>query len=211
MSDYEEELKASNDEAWFYHNCRGTHFTPEWGRIINGIYLWASPFRAHIPWTYQSFRGNPFDDLDGGDRAHDFGFSCPGVDDAADLIPTRIWEAMREGFDDIRYIATLEDLIQKRGKDKPKETVGAQEYLAKLRSVIRDAKVSDVTVRPEALGGNEKGEIDLDTGIVMGTGVVGSAAEAPLINAMAARFSGDDWQRIRREIARHIIALQMTP
>ena len=58
-------LKESGDEAWFYHNARGPYWTPEWSRLINGLYLWASPFTTHIPWTYQAYSDNPFDDTDG--------------------------------------------------------------------------------------------------------------------------------------------------
>jgi len=41
----------------------------------------------------------------------------------------------------------------------------------------------------------------------MGTGKVGSAEEAPLIHALATRFSGSDRQRMRERIAAHILAL----
>ena len=47
---------------------------------------------------------DPFDDTDG--AGHDFGVSFPGPGDRADLVPTRLWEAMREGGDDLRCIAT---------------------------------------------------------------------------------------------------------
>ena len=205
MDEYEAELEASGDEAWFYHNARGVHFTAEWSRIINGVYLWASPFRVHVPWTYQSYSANPFDDTDG--RGHDFGMSFPGPADPADLVPTRLWEAMREGGDDLRYIATLEAAIAEARTSKPKEAAAAQDYLGKLRALIRAAKVPQDGAATADAGTRETREVDLDTGLVMGVGRVGSAAESPLINALAQRFTGDDWQRLRERVAQHIVRL----
>ena len=208
MDEYEAELQASGDEAWFYHNARGVHFTAEWSRIINGVYLWASPFRVHVPWTYQAYSGNPFDDTDG--QGHDFGMSFPGQADPTDLVPTRLWEAMREGGDDLRYIATLEAAIAAARKAKPNAAAAAQRDLDKLRSLVREAKVPQDGQPAARAGARETREVDLDTGLVMGVGRVGSAAESPLINALAQRFTGEDWQRLRERIAQHIVRLEGT-
>ena len=208
IAEYEAELKTSGDQAWMYHNARGVHFTAEWSRIINGVYLWASPFRVHVPWTYQSYQSNPFDDTDGKvTRGHDFGMSFPGRDDPADLVPTRVWEAMREGGDDIRYIATLEAAIAKDGRVKPAAAAAATRYLAGLKSLIRSAEVADAGASPTPAGRAAAGEIDLDTGLVMGEGKVGSAEEAPLIHALATRYTGAQWQAVRERLAEHITKL----
>jgi hypothetical protein len=207
MDEYDQELKASGDEAWFYHNARGTYWTPEWSRIINGVYLWASPFTAHCPWTYQAYSENPFDDTDGPEsKGHDWGLSFPGPDDPADLVPTRCYEAMREGGDDLRYIATLEKAISDARGRKPEEAASAQRFLENLRGLIRNARStpgSAVSAQAPA-----PGAVDADTGLIMGQGAIGTAGEAPLINALAVRFDGDHWQALRREIASWIIKLQ---
>ncbi len=206
IDEYERELRQSGDEAWFYHNARGVHFTAEWSRIINGLYLWASPFSAHAPWTYQAYQQNPFDDTDGPfKRGHDFGMSFPGAEDPADLVPTRLWEAMREGGDDLRYLATLEAAIRD-ARGKPAEVRDAREFLARLRSLVRGARIAEQPDLPDDSPAG--GEIDLDTGIAMGTATVGSSAEAPLIDALARRFTGAQWREIRREIADRIVRLQ---
>jgi len=212
MDEYDAELKASDDEAWFYHNARGTWWTPEWSRIINGVYLWASPFTSHCPWTYQHYFDNPFDDTDGpATKGHDWGLSFPGIDDPADLIPTRCYEAMREGADDLRYIATLEKAVADAREKKPNETAAAQAVLDRWRNLIRKAKPSS---SPPLRGGNPATEsratkaIDADTGLIMGEGVIGTAGESPLINALATRFTSDQWQHMRREIAARIMRLQ---
>jgi hypothetical protein len=52
------------------------------------------------------------------------------------------------------------------------------------------------------------GQVDVDTGLIMGEGVIGTAAESPLINALAHRFTGDQWQGLRRQMAEWIVRLQ---
>lgn len=207
MDEYEAELRASGDEAWFYHNARGVHWTPEWSRIVNGLYLWAGPFTAHCPWIYQSYAGNPFDDTDGPEaKGHDWVLSAPGPDDPADLVPTRCYEAMREGFDDLRYLATLEAAIEGARAKAPDAAAKAKAFADRLRGSIRGARPGPADATPgPALSG---GPVDADTGLIMGQGSVGSAQEAPLIHALATRFSAEDWRRMRRDIADWIVRLR---
>jgi len=54
-------------------------------------------------WHYQCPNGDPWNDLDG--DARDWCAAYPGED--GELVPTIDWEALREGVDDMRYIATL--------------------------------------------------------------------------------------------------------
>ncbi|MFA7006025.1 MAG: hypothetical protein WC429_18420, partial [Verrucomicrobiia bacterium] len=207
MDEYDAELKAGGDEAWFYHNARGTYWTPEWSRIINGVYLWASPFTAQCPWTYQAYFENPFDDTDGPTtKGHDWGLSFPGIDDPADLIPTRCYEAMREGGDDLRYIAALEKAITGAREKKPAQAA-AQAVLDRWRNLIRKARPISQEPAPTT-NSNISQAVDADTGLIMGKGVIGTAGESPLINALATRFSNEQWQQMRREIADWIIKLQ---
>lgn len=192
MDEYEAELRASGDEAWFYHNARGPWWTPEWSRIINGIYLWASPFTTHCPWIYQAYHENPFDDTDGpATRGHDFGLSFPGIADPADLIPTRCYEAMREGGDDLRYIATLERAIDGARGGKPQEAAGAQRCLLRWRNLIR-----------------KSGPGEPKDGLKLVVGKGGTAGESPLIHTLAERFSAEQWQQMRREFADWILRLR---
>lgn len=207
MDDYEAELRAGGDEAWFYHNARGVHWTPEWSRIVNGLYLWAGPFSSHCPWIYQSYDGNPFDDTDGPEKkGHDWVLSAPGPDDPADLVPTRCYEAMREGFDDLRYLTTLEAAIEGASAKAPDECAKARAFVGRLRGLIRGARPGPA--EPAQGPSPPGGPVDADTGLIMGQGIVGSAEEAPLINALATRFSAEDWRRMRRDIADWIVRLR---
>ena len=207
IKEYEDELARSGDVAWFYHNARGSYFTAEWSRIINGLYLWAGPFTSHTPWTYQAYHDNPFDDVDGPEkRGHDFGLSFPGYANPDDLVPTRLWEAMREGGDDLRYLATLEEAIRTAPENRRKQAVDARLFLAKLKRLVRNARLrSSATVKPVEQSANS---LDLDSPLLMEPPRPATAAEAPLINALAHRFTGDQWQQIRREIVNRILSLK---
>lgn len=208
MDEYDAELKAGGDEAWFYHNARGAYWTPEWSRIVNGLYLWASPFSAHCPWSYQGYYGNPFDDTDGpATRGHDWGLSFPGIDDPADLVPTRCYEAMREGGDDLRYIAALEKAIADAPAPRRSQARAAQAFLDRWRDLVRKARPASRETPPAPRAAISQA-VDADTGLIIGKGVIGTPGESPLVNALAMRFSGEQWQRTRREIADWIVKLQ---
>jgi hypothetical protein len=108
-----DELQADGDEAWTYYNIREIAVTSEWVRLCNGYWLWKSPLTAHVPWKYYSFGGNPFDDLDS-DR-HDFAYAAPHPD-KPEMVSSLEWECFREGYDDLRYLATLENAIRANPK-----------------------------------------------------------------------------------------------
>jgi hypothetical protein len=195
-AEMERELEKSGDEAWFYHNVRGAYYAAQWARIINGVYLWATPMRTHAPWIYQRYYKNPFDD--GDHQRPDFGMAFPDPDHPGKLVPTRIWECMREGYDDLRYIATLEHWIAVKGGAEAK---AAQAYLVKLRALVREMKPAPAGTDAQLPMAKPGEQADLDTGIVIGAGKIGSAEEAPIVNALARRFTAEQWQSIRNEIA----------
>jgi len=126
----------------------------------------------------------------------------PDPEDSGLIVPTRHWECMREGFDDVRYLVTLESLIEEKSDQKPAEAAKAKEFQTRLRSLIEDAKfggqpaptrVDRVDLETRLACGNPKGN---ETG-----------GRSPVINALAARFSGADWDSIRRMAVEHILAL----
>lgn len=184
---YRQELDDSGDTAWFYHNERGSYFTGRWARLVNGLYLWASPFEAHITWAYQSFDGKPLDDRDG--QSHDFGMAFPDPDDPDVLMPTRIWTALSEGHDDLRYLAALQSTIARLGPQAPEVAQRAQAYLDDLRR--------DVMRIP--------GGVDVDRL----SAKIGTPAEAPFIDALAGRYDDAALALMRSRVEEHIHALEV--
>ena len=71
-----------------------------------GFGFWRSGFLTLIPWIYSSSTGDPFNYLDG--ASMDF-FNRREPDGTP--IPVALWEAYREGYDDHRYVYTLEQAI----------------------------------------------------------------------------------------------------
>lgn len=187
VAEFERELGDSGDAAWFYHNDRGTYFTGRWARLVNGLYLWASPFSAHVTWAYQAFDQQPLDDRDG--RGHDFGMAFPDPDDPTALVPTRGWTALSEGHDDLRYLAALEVAIVRWGPRAPEAAQRARAYLDRLRAdVMRIPKGMD----PQRL-----------------TAKMGTPDEAPLLDSLARRYDDAALALVRSRIEEHIHALEV--
>jgi hypothetical protein len=117
------DMKARKVEYWCYPNhVNGENdHTPVTGaRMTYGFGFWRSGFLTLNPWIYQASGGDPFNYLDS--SSMDF-FNRSEQDGAP--IPVAMWEAYREGYDDYRYIHTLEQLIaeaKKRGKPMAQET-----------------------------------------------------------------------------------------
>lgn len=179
FADLEQDMAALGDEAWIYHNIRGSFFPAEWTRLVNGFYLWISPIKVHVPWMYYSYHGNPMDCTDGPqDRGGDFAYAVPDPDDADAMIPTRHWEAYREGVDDMRYLRSLERLVEAHAGTAQADR--AEQWLAALRQRL--------TPTHEQLQKIE--------------------TESPLLVYLAAEFDGPDYRRFREQAAELIAQLQ---
>lgn len=108
------DMKARKVEYWCYPNhVNGENdHTPVTGaRMTYGFGFWRSGFLTLIPWIYQASGGDPWNYLDS--SSMDF-FNRSEQDGAP--IPVAMWEAYREGYDDYRYIHTLEQLIAEAKK-----------------------------------------------------------------------------------------------
>jgi len=170
--------EESGDELWTYYNMRGSFFTPEWCRIVNGYYMWLSPLTVHIPWMYHSFGGDPFDDTDS-DR-YDFGYSVPSARDGVTPVPTLHFKGFREGVDDMRYLELLERLIS-RGKElELPQAKAAEDWLKTVRGLM--------PAIPEEIADIE--------------------GESPVLIFISQRYTGEDYQRMRYGIAEQVMRLQ---
>lgn len=175
-----QQLKASGDEAWTYYNMRGSFFLPIWTRLVNSLYLYASPLKCHVPWMYHSYKGNPFDDTDGpAVKGHDFGYAFPSPDDGMTPIPTRSWEAFRDGVYDMAYFEMLERLIATVKPKNPAATQAAEDWLAHVKGLVPSSEqIADIE------------------------------EESPILVYWTRGMRGDDLQEIRYKTARFIIELQ---
>ncbi len=104
--------KASREvDYWCYPNHvngENDHTTVNGARMTYGFGFWRSGFTALIPWIYRHNAGNPWNYLDG--SISDF---FNRTEDSGRPVPVAMWEAYREGYDDYRYVYTLQQLIEK--------------------------------------------------------------------------------------------------
>jgi hypothetical protein len=105
------ELAVAGDQAWAYHNIVRADITPEYTRLANGYWLWRTPVSVHVPWTYFDGDQNGLVGVrEGRAEAPYFAFAAPHPDTMA-MVSTLDWECYREGYDDLRYLTTLEQAV----------------------------------------------------------------------------------------------------
>ncbi len=110
-----------------------------------GLGFYRRPAEAMFYWHYQATNGDPFNDFDG--TARDWCAAYPGPDGA--LIPTIDWESLREGVDDMRYIATLKHyaaLVAKTPQGKP---IAARALKTLAEVLGGDDRVNQYTFRDD--------------------------------------------------------------
>ncbi|MDD2706862.1 MAG: DUF6067 family protein [Verrucomicrobiae bacterium] len=176
-------LMKAGDESGFYYNIIGHIQTPKRRRIIDGLFLWMSPMKSSYTWCYHRYYGNPFDEFDG--NGHDAGLAFPSADDNKTPVPTKCWEAVREGIDDARYFRTLETVIEEAGLAAEANAV---------RKEFEKIKLKYLNILGEVKMGGNADPFD--------------SRYCPCIYAMDRKISSDELQQLRYEIAQYIILLK---
>ncbi len=92
-----------------YANPQGGVEEPETYRRNFGLGLWKAGYDCACTYAYQHSFGHSWDDYDNV-KYRDHEMAYPTVNG---VIPTLQWEGYREGYDDLRYLATLENLAAK--------------------------------------------------------------------------------------------------
>lgn len=82
-------------------------------RAGSGIVHWKTGFSHVWAWTFQRTYGSPFDDFDG--RGKDACITYPDTK-ANKFIPTLAWQGILEGYNDYRYLYTLNQYINEAKK-----------------------------------------------------------------------------------------------
>ena len=92
---------------WYYENGMFYGHTTIGSRGLAGFEFLRSGAEVATAWGFAATRANPYNDFDGGHK--DWNVIFPGVDGP---VPTIYWELCREGVDDCRYVATLQQQIR---------------------------------------------------------------------------------------------------
>ena len=111
-----------------YANPQTGPENPELFRRNYGLELWRSDYDGAMPYAYQDSMGFIWNDFDHALRDHNFTY--PTVDG---VIDTLAWEGFREGVDDVRYVTTLEDLIEELPSPHTPPALEALKFLEDLR------------------------------------------------------------------------------
>jgi len=102
---------------------------PETYRRNFGLRLWKSGYDGTMNYAYQDAFGDIYDDADGQFRDHVFAY--PTADGVVDTIQ---WEGFREGVDDVRYLTTLLQAIEraKAIEDKARLAEDAERWVERM-------------------------------------------------------------------------------
>ncbi|MFB3883398.1 MAG: PQQ-binding-like beta-propeller repeat protein [Armatimonadota bacterium] len=137
------DMKARGVEYWCYPNDisgENDHTPVAGARMTYGFGFWRSGFVRLIPWMYQHSSGDPFNCLDG--RMSDF---LVRSEPDGTPIPVALWEGFREGYDDMRYLYSLEQAIAEAEQSPSAEAKREAAEARKLLEGIWNA----VPVRPQ--------------------------------------------------------------
>ncbi len=110
------DMQKRGVEYWCYPNHvngENDHTPVAGARMTYGFGFWRSGFLRLIPWIYAYDVGDPWNYLDG--RVSDF-FNRHEPDGRP--IPVAMWEAYREGYDDYRYIYSLQQAIERAKRSR---------------------------------------------------------------------------------------------
>lgn len=102
-----ESVHASGHKIFSYANPQTGPENPEIFRRNYGLELWRNGYDGAMPYAYQDSMGFIWNDFDH-HQFRDHNFTYPTVDG---VIDTLAWEGFREAIDDVRYITTLEDVL----------------------------------------------------------------------------------------------------
>lgn len=139
-------------EYWCYPNGisgENDHTPVAGARMTYGFGFWRSGFARLIPWIYSYSIGDPLNYLDG--DAMDF--MVRSEPDGAPL-PVALWEGFREGYDDMRYIHTLQQGIAAASKSPSEPVRAAAAQAEKVLNAVWNA----IPVRAQYQYGAARGQ-----------------------------------------------------
>lgn len=125
-------LRKIAGEWWIYPNGALTGQNLSYTRYVFGFGAWRWGVNGVVPWTYQMSQGsngNPFTVLDGPEIM----VAYPGADGP---ISTPVWETIREGINDYRYIQALRNLIARAKSRGDQRSIRVERELERLRESL---------------------------------------------------------------------------
>lgn len=126
-------------KIYSYNNPQAVPDAPELFRRNYGLALWQANYDGTMDYAYQSSVGDIWNDFDC-NQFRDHVFAYPTMNGVVD---TTKWEGFREGINDMRYLAALQDEIAAaKSRGESVTSIEAENYLAQLKS--SDLKEQDL-------------------------------------------------------------------
>jgi len=192
--DFRARMDAAGKTIWFYNVEISCH-RPENARFSQGFHLWNTGARGAFTWSYQSYLPDPYAPNE--DRRFVFMHRFPPMDGERGG-PSIGFEALREGIDDYRYLATWDVACERalaEGTDEQRRIVAeSRAWLAGRLAEIDYAQWRGWPTQGEWTGGLQVTD--------EGQQAVAGHLKVPGVWDFA------DYDDIRRRLADWIIALQ---
>ncbi len=128
-----ERWHRSGQKIFNYANPQTGPESPYLFRLNYGLMLWANDYDGAMPYAYQHCFGSCWNDVDH-PIYRDHVFAYPTADG---VLPTIAWEGFREAVDDVRYVTTLERLLEQEADAGTKQVYAARTFLRGLREELR--------------------------------------------------------------------------
>lgn len=187
-------------QLWSY-NINDAAFFPELAtyRLAFGHFLSNEGVNGQLMWSFGDPIENPYNALDGAytDMLYIYP-ACPQAGDNGG--PTLMYESIREGRDDHRYLYTLKSLLEaaRAARPTPRLTAAIQQAEQTLSRLQASFDKETLTARNRFL------ECQWDASAILPTGEHTATGAFNVPNG----WSLSDYDRWRTELARQIIALQ---
>ncbi|RJP73859.1 MAG: hypothetical protein C4539_01080 [Ignavibacteriales bacterium] len=118
---------SKGNKIFSYSNPQAGEENPEVYRRNYGLALWKAGYDGAMDYAYQKNYGSTWNDWDH-KKYRDENFTYPTADG---IISTVQWEGFRAGVDDVRYLSTLLDLLNK-AKNNGKNVSAIEQWLYDL-------------------------------------------------------------------------------
>ncbi len=138
--------KAENREFFSYSGC--VYEQHHLNRYNAGLNIWLCGWEGKYFWNLASQRGNAFNDFDRPQKDAMAIYKHEG-----EYIPTLQLEALREGIDDLRYLATLEKLVAEAAKSPRQEAIQCAEEITRELAGLKDSLPLQIIVG-DSINGN---------------------------------------------------------
>lgn len=125
-----ENFHSAGHKIFSYANPQTGPENPEIFRRNYGLELWRNHYDGAMPYAYQDSMGFIWNDFDHA-RYRDHNFTYPTADG---VIDTLAWEGFREGVDDVRYITTLEAMLERFPKPLAPDAQKAKRFVDNLQA-----------------------------------------------------------------------------